>query len=151
MYTNYDFYTNKYFGAVISEYDFPKYEDRAENKLYQLTMGRIDKVMMGDHESRLSSLIQKAICDIAEKYYDIDKANELYRQSQGIVTENGLSHGVNVKSVSAGSESITYTSQGDSVNSIQAIVSMDKYALERLFYETARDYLGGTGLLSQAL
>lgn len=151
MYTNYDFYTNKYFGAVISEYDFPKYEDRAENKLYQLTMGRIDKVMMGDYESRLSSLIQKAICDIAEKMYDIDKANELYRQSQGVVTENGVTHGANVKSISAGSESITYSAQSDSVNSIQALVNMDKYALERVYFESARDYLGGTGLLSQAL
>ena len=41
-YTTYDFYKEKYYGDSIEESLFPKWEDRASDKLNQLTYGHID-------------------------------------------------------------------------------------------------------------
>lgn len=151
MYTNYEFYINKYYGNVISADDFPKYEDKASNKLYQLTMGRIEEVMALDKESRVSNLIQKAICDIAEKMYDIDTANNIFRRTNGLTEENGQFKGKVITSISAGAESISFSTQSNTSNNIQALISMTPRELEHVYFECAREYLGMTGLLSQAL
>lgn len=151
MYTDYDFYITKYYGNVISETDFPKYEDKASDKLYQLTFGRIENVLATDNDSRLSVRIKKAVCAIAEKMYDVDQANNLYRQTNGMTEENGMIKGKVVKSVSAGAESISYSTQSDVVSSLQALSAMSDAQLRSVYFETARDYIGDTGLLSQAL
>ena len=41
-YTTFDFYKEKYYGDSIEESLFPKWEDRASDKLNQLTYGHID-------------------------------------------------------------------------------------------------------------
>ena len=43
-YTSYDFYRQKYFGESVSETEFPKWNERASDKLDFLTSGNIRKI-----------------------------------------------------------------------------------------------------------
>ena len=77
--------------------------------------------------------LQKAACAIADLLYEIDKATKT-----ATATDE-----TNVKSRSSGGESITY---GDNKTLVTAVLS-DKRAQNRLIYDTAVEYLAGTGLL----
>lgn len=43
-YTSYDFYRQKYFGESVSETEFPKWNEKASDKLDFLTSGNIRKI-----------------------------------------------------------------------------------------------------------
>lgn len=158
MYADYEFYKNKYFGNVISEEDFPRFEDRAEDKLNYLTMDRIVNLLIkkpnGDFElndSKISFSIKKAVCRLAEAIYDIEQADKMYRDTVGFTADNGITTGKVVKSVSAGAESITYSDTVSQNSAISDIVKADKRTQDNYYFEIVREYLGMTGLLSQAL
>ena len=40
-YTDYAFYTNEYYGDVVPETDFPKYADRASDRVDEITFDRL--------------------------------------------------------------------------------------------------------------
>lgn len=149
MRADYEFYKEQYFGNVISQDDFPKYESRACDKIDYLTMDKFAGVFAGDNET-LQVRCKKAICIVAEIMYDIESAEKAYRKSVSEdKTETGLS-GRSVKSVSSGNESITYSDSVEKTSVISAVLT-DKVAQDRLIFDSIRDYLGGTGLLSQAI
>ena len=129
-YCNYEFYKDNYLGNVIAEADFPRLSERASEKLDLLTFDRLADNFPTDE--RTADKVKKAVCALAEIISDIDVAEKTSR-------ENG---GMGISSVSSGSESISY-----SYNSLVGAVLSDKNAQNKLFYETAREYLSGTGLL----
>ena len=128
-YTTYDFYVKKYYGDSIEESLFQKWSDRASDKLDQLTFGNITNDSLKEFEDK----IQKAVCAIADILYQLDfktiHAND----------ENGG----NVKSMSSGGRSISFGSNETVIDKVLG----DKNAQNRLFYDTACEYLSGTGLL----
>lgn len=160
-YCDYDFYTNKYLGNVITEADFPRLSERASDKLDRLTFDRLSmsedgtistSIVYATHEAvepldeKTSSKVKKAVCKIAETLNDIEMYEKASRESVGYEqTENGQ-RGKVISSVSSGSESISYSVKETS-NSIVGAVLTDKKAQERLFYDIAVEYLSGTGLL----
>ena len=85
-YTTYDFYKEKYYGDSIEESLFPKWEDRAADKLDQR--------------------IQKATCALADLLYQID-----YKTAHANDPKNG-----NVKSMSSGGQSISFGSNETAVD-----------------------------------
>lgn len=139
-YCDYSFYINSYMGNVVAEADFPRLSERASEKLNELTFDRIDidddgyiiicnasgGKMIAD--AKLSKKIMTATCALAELFCDIAQAESSIRSAGG----------VGVKSVSSGSESISY----DASSAI-----LDKKVQSTLFYKTAKSYLAGTGLL----
>ena len=128
-YTTYEFYRNKYYGDSIEESLFAKWEDRATDKLNFLTNGNITDEAIEEHGER----IQKATCALADLLYKIDyKTNHANDANAG-----------NVKSMSSGSESISFGSNETLVDK----VLNDKLAQNRLCYDTVCEYLSGTGLL----
>lgn len=156
-YCDYDFYKNEYYGNVVAEVDFPRLAMRASDKLDALTFDRIELVdgvikvcnSIGNcmtADDKLVKKIKKAVCALAEIIGDIEKAEAASRESIGNVqTESGM-RGKVISSVSSGSESISYaTVKGDDFLLKNALT--DKKAREALFYETAVEYLVGTGLL----
>ncbi len=158
MYVDYEFYKTEYFGNVINEDDFPRYEDRASDKLYSITMGKIDKFLVQNEngklvldESKISSNIKKSVCKIAEIMFDIDKSENTYRQTVGFENENGLIKGKVISSLSSGSESISYATNSNSDSYLSDVVKGDKLTQEKYIFDSVRDYLGIYGLLSQAL
>ena len=93
-YTTYDFYKEKYYGDSIEESLFPKWNDRASEKLDYLTNGNITEESLSEYDEK----IQKAVCALADTLYQID-----YKSAHAN-DENGG----NVKSMSSGGRSISF-------------------------------------------
>lgn len=128
-YTTYEFYRNKYYGDSVEESLFPKWNERASEKLDFLTYGNIDDHALKQYEEK----IQKATCALADLLYKID-----FKTSHANDAKTG-----NVKSMSSGGQSISFGSNETIVDK----VLNDKVAQNRLCYDTVCEYLTGTGLL----
>lgn len=128
-YTTYDFYEKKYYGDSISESLFPKWEERAEDKLNQLTFNRIDE----SAKKQFGERIQKATCALADLLYMIDyKTNHANDEKVG-----------NIKSMSSGGQSVSFGTNETLVDKVLG----NKAAQNRLCYDIVSEYLSGTGLL----
>ena len=128
-YTTFEFYESKYYGDSIEESLFPKWNDRASEKLDQLTYGHINEDTLKEFDER----IQKATCALADLLYQID-----FKTSHASDEKSG-----NVKSMSSGGRSISF---GTNETLIDKVLN-DKAAQNRLCYDTVCEYLAGTGLL----
>lgn len=101
--TNYAFYKNQFFGDIIAEDEFSKYEAMAEDRVHALTSDRLAYGLPSDERSAVK--VQKAVCALADLLYQINKEV----QSQMAVTDdNGNAHRA-VSSITSGSESISYS------------------------------------------
>lgn len=128
-YTTFEFYESKYYGDSIEESPFPKWNDRASEKLDQLTYGHINEDTLKEFDER----IQKATCALADLLYQID-----FKTSHASDEKGG-----NVKSMSSGGRSISF---GTNETLVDKVLN-DKTAQNRLCYDTVCEYLSGTGLL----
>lgn len=128
-YTTYDFYKEKYYGDSIEESLFPKWNDRASEKLEQLTYGNLTEESLQEYDEK----IQKATCALADLLYRIDyKTNHSNDESGG-----------NVKSMSSGGRSISFGTNETLVDKVLG----DKVAQTRLCRDVVSEYLTSTGLL----
>lgn len=127
--TTYEFYKDTYYGETIEESAFPKWLSRATDKLMHLTYGNITD------ESRVvyDVQIRKAVCALMDLMFQLKKAEEAANTKDKS----------NVKSMSSGSESVTYTEHETVILKVLA----DKTAQDRLMYATVAEYLANTGLL----
>lgn len=128
-YTTYEFYKETWYGDLVDEKDFPKWNLRAGDRLDQMTHGNITE----DIRREYAYEIQKAACALIDIMYQID-----FRTRHICDPEGG-----NIKSMSSGSRSVTF---GNSETLVDKVLS-DRTAQERLLYDTACEHLGGTGLL----
>nr|DAE89995.1 MAG TPA: Head Tail Connector Protein [Caudoviricetes sp.] len=142
-YTDYAFYTNEYYGDVVPETDFPKYADRASDRVDEITFDRLADGLSSD--SRANKKVQKAVCSVAEALYQIDSVKNALLNNLGTVeTEDGKVTGKTVSSVTAGSESITYsTGMSDASKTVYAQAAMDKKVENILIRQSAGQYLYG--------
>lgn len=128
-YTTFEFYESKYYGDSIGESLFPKWNDRASEKLEQLTDGNVNEDTLAEFDEK----IQKATCALADLLYQID-----FKTSHASDEKGG-----NVKSMSSGGRSISFGSNETLIDKVLG----DKVAQNRLCYDTVCEYLSGTGLL----
>lgn len=128
-YTTYDFYKNEYYGDVIPDTAFPKWNDRASIKLDQLTFGKIDADAIDEYGEK----IQKATCALADLMYQID-----YKSSHA--NDETVA---NIKSMSSGGRSVSFGGNETLIDKVMG----DKTAQNHLIYDTVCEYLAGTGLL----
>lgn len=142
-YTDYTFYKNEYHGDVVPETDFPKYADRASDRVDEITFDCLADGLPND--SRANKKVQKAVCSVAEALYQIDSIKNTLLSNLGTVeTEDGKITGKTVSSVTAGSESITYsTGMSDASKTIYAQAAMDKKVENILIQQIAGRYLYG--------
>lgn len=142
-YTDYGFYTNKYFGDVVPELDFQKYAERASNRIDRITFDRI--TYMYPDDPKMDKKIQEATCAVAEALYQIDIAKRASMEAfEMIQQEDGTVTGKVVSSVSSGSESRTYaTGSSGNASNIYAQAAMDKKTENMVIYQTAVEYLSG--------
>ncbi len=128
-YTTYGFYIDRYYGDSLMESPFQKWNDRASEKLDQLTYGNITEEALEKFDEK----IQKATCALAELLYQIeDKTRHATDIKKG-----------NIKSMSSGGQSVSF---GTNETLIDKVLG-DKTAQNRLCYDTVCEYLAGTGLL----
>lgn len=142
-YTDYAFYKNEYYGDVVPETDFPKYINQASDRVDEITFDRLADGLPSD--SRANKKVQKAVCSVAETLYQIDSIKKTLLNNLGTVeTEDGKVTGKTVSSVTAGSESITYsTGMSDASKTVYAQAAMDKKVENILIQQSAGEYLYG--------
>lgn len=129
-YADYEFYKNKYFGDTIAEDDFPKWIEKASRQMDVFTFRRLLSAYPTDEYT--DRQIKLCVCELAEKMMETDK----YLKASAL-TEQG--HSSVVKSVSAGSESITYAT-GETV---YASVVKDNRSRQAFYRVTLTEYLNG--------
>lgn len=142
-YADYEFYTEKYYGDTVPESDFPKYAERASDRINMITFDRL--VNGFPEEERAVTKVKKAVCAVAEALYQIDQIKKASMESVGTVTrEDGTVVSKAVSSVSSGSESISFaTGTSGGTESIYEQAAVDKKVESVLLYQVAMEYLSG--------
>ena len=142
-YADYQFYTEKYYGDAVPESEFPKYSDRASDRIDMITFDRLVEGMPEDERSQAK--IKKAVCALADVIYQIDQIKKASMETVGtVIRENGTVTGKAVSSVSSGSESISYVTGTSGNNTdIYSQAAMDKKVENVLLQQIATDYLAG--------
>ena len=142
-YADYQFYTEKYYGDTVPESDFPKYAERASDRIDSITFDRL--VNGFPEEERAVTKVKKAVCAVAEALYQIDQIKKASMETVGTVTrEDGTVISKAVSSISSGSESISYSTGYSGVTeSIYGQAAVDKKVENVLLYQIATEYLSG--------
>lgn len=148
-YTDFTFYENTYHGNVILADDFERIADRASDFLDVITFDRLVDGLPSDE--RAATKVQKAVCAVAEKLYELElaekQANAAALAGASSGTSGGATSGV-IASRSAGSESISYASPSEMANGAKAWSAVyqaagDAQASNKNLADTARLYLTG--------
>lgn len=142
-YADYKFYTEKYYGNTVPESDFPKYADRASDRIDMITFDRLVDGLPDDERSQTK--IKKAVCALADAIYQIDQVKKASMETVGtVVREDGTVVNKVVSSVSSGSESISFaTGSSGGTESIYGQAAVDKKVESVLLYQVATEYLSG--------
>lgn len=142
-YADYQFYTEKYYGDTVPESDFPKYAERASDRIDMITFDRLVDGLPDDERSQTK--IKKAVCALADAIYQIDQVKKASMETVGTVTrEDGTVVSKAVSSISSGSESISFaTGSSGGTESIYGQAAVDKKVESVLLYQVATEYLSG--------
>ena len=142
-YADYQFYTEKYYGDTVPESDFPKYAERASDRIDSITFDRL--VNGFPEEERAVTKVKKAVCAVADALYQIDQIKKASMETLGTVTrEDGTVVSKAVSSISSGSESIYFeTGSPGGSESIYGQAAVDKKVESVLMYQVASEYLSG--------
>ena len=130
-YADYDFYKTEYYGDLLTPEEFNRWNERASRWLDAETDRRLISAYPSDEYT--DTQIKLCICELAEKMMETQR----YLSASAINQTTGTS-GM-VKSMSAGSESITYAT-GETV---YASVIKDERSKHGFFYATVANYLNG--------
>ena len=148
-YTDFEFYTTTYHGNVVPEADFPRIADRASDFLDVITFDRLVDGLPDDE--RAKTKVQKAVCAVAEKLYELELAEKQALSAAAGGTSSSGSGGATsgvITSRSAGSESISYASPSEMANGAKTWSAVyqaagDEEATNNLLYGAAKLYLTG--------
>ncbi|MCB5569519.1 hypothetical protein LIP72_09150 [Mediterraneibacter faecis] len=142
-YTDYQFYTTKYFGDAVTEEEFPKYAERASERVDSITFDRLADGLPED--VRANTKVQKAVCAVAEALHQIDSIRKASMDTVGVVKhEDGTVSKKQVASITSGAESVSFvTGTSGTADSIYARASMDKKVEALLIRQVASEYLQG--------
>ena len=148
-YTDFEFYATTYHGNVVPEADFPRMADRASDFLDVITFDRLVDGLPDDE--RAKTKVQKAVCAVADKLYELELADKqaLSAATGGTSSSGsgGTTSGV-ITSRSAGSESISYASPSEMANGAKTWSAVYQAAgnpqeTNKILESAARLYLTG--------
>ena len=146
-YADYEFYKTLYGEKSISETDF--------NRLSWDACKRIDaatKTVDGIKKLKIafptdeddSEAVKRCLCELINILYKLEQAEERVNASQGFVQrEDGTVSSKLVSSVSAGNESISYSTNNISAATLIDKALSDKTVQEQLYRDTIAKYLSG--------
>ena len=148
-YTDFEFYATTYHGNVVPEADFPRIADRASDFLDVITFDRLVDGLPSDE--RAATKVQKAVCAVAEKLYELELADKQALSAAAGGTSSSGSGGATsgvITSRSAGSESISYASPSEMANGAKTWSAIyqaagDMQKTDKLLEKTAKTYLMG--------
>ena len=147
-YTTFTFYEQTYHGNVIPSDEFDRIADRASDFLDTITFDRLADGLPSDE--RAATKVQKAVCAVCDKLYQLDLAEKQALYSAGGKSSGGaggVTSGV-ITSRSSGSESISYASPSEIANGAKAWSAVYQAAgneqeINKLLWSTAAPYLMG--------
>lgn len=133
-YADYTFYTESYYGDLLTSENANKWLEAASDELDTLTFGRLTFAFpeIAAHVSK----VKKAVCAIAETLYSIDLQRKATAATK---TEDGTIRGA-IASVSSGRESISY-STGNTSGSVYAAAAANEVERDKLISSAAVKYL----------
>ena len=147
-YTDFEFYTTTYHGNVVPEADFPRIADRASDFLDVITFDRLVDDLPSDE--RAATKVQKAVCAVAEKLYELELADKQALSAAAGGTSSSGSGGATsgVITSRSGSESISYASPSEMANGAKTWSAIyqaagDETLTNKLLYSAAKLYLMG--------
>lgn len=142
-YADCNFYKNEYCGNVVPDTDFPKYAERASDRIDALTFDRLANGLPTD--GRAENLVKKAVCSVAEALYQIDSVAKSLTENIGTEkAEDGRVTGKVITSVSAGNESVSFsTGASEMQKTVYGQACMDKKVENILIQQMAFQYLRG--------
>lgn len=132
-YTDYDFYTDRYYGDVLTSENADKFLERASDELDTLTFRRLTGAFPTIEADIVK--VKKAVCAVAETLYLVEYQRKAVALQKA---EDGSYRGA-ISSLSSGKESISY-STGVSA-SAYAVAAQDDKKLQALITDTAVKYL----------
>lgn len=147
-YTTFTFYEQTYHGNVVPAEEFDRIADRASDFLDTITFDRLADGL--PFYERAATKVQKAVCAVCDKLYQLDLAEKQALSSAGGTSSGGaggVTSGV-ITSRSSGSESISYASPSEMANGAKAWSAVYQAAgneqeINKLLWSTAAPYLMG--------
>lgn len=147
-YIDYEYYKNLYENSAITKTTFDRLSYDAGRKIDAATTG-VDsvkklKIAFPVNEDDAEA-VKRCVASLISLLYRIEQAEETALDSRGyMIREDGTLQGKIVSSVSAGSESISYSdgSKSGTATLIDKALS-DKEVQRKLYYDTITEYLSG--------
>lgn len=133
-YADFEFYTDSYFGDVLTADNAARWLTRASDTLDTLTHGRLISAFP-TIEAHVEK-VKKAVCAVAEALVYVD----VQRQAASAQKAADGSYRGAVASVSSGRESISYASNGNS-GTVYAAAAADADALQAVLWDAAARYI----------
>ena len=90
MTVDYTYYTDSYFGSLIPELEFAKYQKRAFEQVEYITLGNVNGAKGLKHIDR----VKDTVCEVAELYYAHDQLALKHDDKVGVSSESVKSHSV---------------------------------------------------------
>lgn len=157
-YSDYTFYTDSFFGDVLTKDNFNRFAERASDFMDTITFKRLVDGLPSDAWD--AKRVQKCVCALAEIYYYLDLAQK--SATAAVVGSSSSSDSASdtksgtIKSVSSGSESITYMTPSEQASgasqwSMAYAAASDITETNNLLLRTAKEYLSGISDDSGAL
>ena len=140
MYADYDYYSTEY-GGKMSADDFKRFGRRAGRRIDGITGNKLQSAFP-DNERDVEA-VKDCVCELADFLWQIETCNTAAMESMGTVAQaDGTVKGKVIKSVSSGSESVSYSDGGSSSTAIME-AAKDKKVADAMVYGMVRDGLGG--------
>lgn len=146
MYVDYDYYKALYGTNAVEESVFNRFSWDACKKIDYYTTGvdNVKKLQVAfptdDYDAES---VKRCVCALIELFNNIDQAEINVRKATGYVQkEDGIYQGKVVSSVSAGNESISYSTGSGNATLVDKALT-DKAVREQLFRDTVKEYLSG--------
>lgn len=134
MYADYEYYTTEY-GGKVDEPTHRQLAKKADRIIDRNTFNRLKYAFPEDEET--VEAVKDCECELIDFIYAV---NAVSGDAVGLISTSEGFHGKVIKSVSSGSESVTYDNGSDSS---YGIASKDKNVFDMMAYQIIRNCLSG--------
>lgn len=142
MYADFEYYTTEYGGMVFgSAEDFKPYIKRAERRIDNVTSGKLTFAFPTEEKS--VTAVKDCVCELAEFLYQVAVCQKEAMNELGtIANSDGTVRGKVIKSITSGSESISYGTSGDT-KTVVSEAAKDRKVLDITTYSKLQTGLSG--------
>ena len=140
-YATYDYYKSIYGEDSMPEADFTRLSWEACRRMDKLTLNKL-KFAFPTNEYDAEA-VKRCVCKLIEIAGQIEAENKRVSEGQGYVLDEatGAMRGKTITSKTSGSESLSFSAKAEGGSTLIDAVLSDKAAQERLYRDTAREYL----------